>query len=263
MHGLLALSAIHIAIGPSKQSSYEEYAIRHQNAALTSFRLVVDQVSPSNCEAFFIFSVLAVRFAFGIRQVSTIHWGNDSINGILEIYALLRGVAVIVAPAITWIEQGRLAPVLRRRLRYTASSESGEMPEDIGRALDRLDEHNGAQADLEDEPVKLSCCSVITSLRVCFRQSSMYPNDQGSVLFWLTAIESSYIELLKSRDPMALAIFAYFGVALHDSGDSWWSNGWGKHIVEVISCILDDQWHDLIWCAKQHVGASYSTSLKS
>lgn len=263
MHGLLALSAIHIAIGPGKQRSYEEYAIKHQNAALTSFRLVVGHISQSNCEAFFIFSVLAVRFAFGIRHISTIHWGNDSIDGVLEIYALLRGVAVIVAPAITWIEQGRLAPVLRRRLRYTTSTESGKMPEDIGRALDRLDEHNETQADPEDEQVKQSCCSVIKSLRACFRQSSVYPNDQGPVLFWLTAIESSYIELLKSRDPMALAIFAYFGVALHFSGDSWWSNGWGKHIVEVISCNLDEQWHDLIWCAKQHVGASYSTGLKS
>ncbi|KAL9038423.1 MAG: hypothetical protein Q9214_005287, partial [Letrouitia sp. 1 TL-2023] len=173
------------------------------------------------------------------------------------------GVAVIVAPAIAWIEQGRLAPVLRRRLRYTVSSESAKMPEDIERALNRLDEHNEAQADREDELVKLSCCSVIKSLRVCFRQSSVYPNDQGPVLFWLTAIESSYVELLKFRDPMALAIFAYFGAVLHNLGDSWWSNGWGKHIVEFISCVLDDQWHDLIWCAKQHVGASYLTGLKS
>ncbi|KAL9608669.1 MAG: hypothetical protein Q9167_006521 [Letrouitia subvulpina] len=263
MHGLLALSAIHLAVGPSKQKSYEEYAIRHQNAALISFRPVVDRITPTNCEAFFIFSVLAVRFAFGIRQVSTIDWENDSIDGILEIYALLRGVAVIVAPAITWIEQGRLAPVLRHRFRYTASFEHEKMAEDIERALNRLDEYNGAQADPEDEPVKISRSSTIKSLRVCFRQLSMYSNDQGCILFWITSIESSYIELLKSRDPMALAIFAYFGVALHDAGDSWWSNGWGKRVVEIISCILDDQWHDLIWCAKQHVGASYSTGLKS
>ena len=263
MHSLLAVTALHRAISSPVQDPYEKYALQHQNRALTLFQPVVSGITQSNCNAFFMFTVFALRYALGIPQVSTKHLKNDSVDQILEIYALLRGIAVIVAPAFAWIAQGSLSPLLNRHLRYTTDVEVGEIPEDIRSALDRLDERNKAQADTEDEAVSSLCSSAIRGLRTCYRRMDQYPIEEGPALYWLSTVDSEFVDLIKSHDPMALAVFAYFGVALHTASSSWWSAGWGRHVVEATSHVLEDEWHDLVWVAKQKVEVSFSTGLKS
>jgi hypothetical protein len=67
MHGILALSAVHIARtrDDHRRPTYLNTAVAHQNQALTSFRGLLNDINDSNTKAMFALSSVVVVYAFG------------------------------------------------------------------------------------------------------------------------------------------------------------------------------------------------------
>lgn len=251
MHGLLALSARHlVCTQPSERHLYTGLAMMHQNLALTSFRPVLDKITPRNCNALFAFSTLVVVFAFAFPQSPGAAQARAPIEETMEIFVLLRDITAIVRPAWDWIEQGSLGPLIRCRTVEPQAS----VPQDVENALDRLEEHNKATSVVEG--IRATYASTIQNLRIAFEKTSLNPGDRELALAWPIIVEAPYLTLLKMQQPMALIILAHYGVILHGMNDHWWSKGWGIRVIKAVSGRLDAVWQPSVSWAMEKVGMS-------
>lgn len=77
-------------------------------------------------------------------------------------------------------------------------------------------------------------------------------------IHWLSQISYTFVLLLKEKVSEALIVLAYYAVLLHYHDSYWYFEGWGKHLVRVISEIIGPVWTvHLEWPMKM-VGLSSS-----
>ncbi|KAK9244586.1 hypothetical protein V1506DRAFT_540908 [Lipomyces tetrasporus] len=240
MHGLLALSALHLCQinsgdkGPSRVM-YTEIATRHQSLALSSFRSELNNITPLNCNAVFAFSGILTIATFASCQCTGIEQGMAPVEEILRVFSLLRGVNEILHTARDWILTGQLGPIVRDTFTSTADA----LPAEARAALDYLDEANSHNRDSD---AKKAYCSAIQKLRNYFEIFYSQGQQVRIAMAWPITVPSAYIALLKSRQPMALVVLAHYCVILRLFDRCWWLTGWSENVVEEIYQSLDASW---------------------
>ncbi|KAK9360724.1 hypothetical protein V1504DRAFT_453755 [Lipomyces starkeyi] len=249
MHGLLALSALHLIQinsgdkSPS-QMMYVEIATRHQSLALSSFRPELNNITPLNCNALFAFSSILSIIAFASSQCTGIEPGMAPVEEILRAFSLLRGVYEILRSAWDWIEKGQLGLLVR----HEGTSTGDTVPAEAHAALDYLDELNNDNRETE---ARETYGSAIRKLRESFENFYTRCQQVRSATAWPITVPHAYIALLKSRQPMALVILAHYCVILSFLDGRWWLTGWGEKLVEEIYQSLDASWRPSIhWPVK-------------
>lgn len=60
--------------------------------------------------------------------------------------------------------------------------------------------------------------------------------------YWLSQISHTYVLLLRERVPEALIVLAHYAVLLHRHDSYWYFEGWGRHLVSVVSDITGPVW---------------------
>ena len=113
MHGLLAVSALHIAsLKPESSSVYIDIATSHQTIGLASFRTELSNITDQNCNSLFAFSSIVVAYAC----TRPIRNGNNTlpepIDNAIELFLLSRGVAEVLKPCSERVKNGALSPLL-------------------------------------------------------------------------------------------------------------------------------------------------------
>ena len=242
MHGVLALSALHLSyVHPTVRVDYRTAAMVHHNFALACLTPLLDEIVPQNCNAIFALSIFVTIFAIASQQPSSLNGINGSVEEILQIAVLVRGIAAVKDNTSDWIAEGDLGPLLM--------AESWRQPViqsiPVREALRRLQLRTG---DWSGEMYRkaLYQSAILSLLRT--------PDTPGVALVFLVLIESDFIDLLKMKDPIALVILAHYGVLLHTLRQSWWLRDAGYRLVEDVYHILDASWHPWIFCAMESVG---------
>ena len=258
MHGLLALSALHLSQFDLKdQRYYRAAAVRHQNLALPSLRALLNNTTEHNCDATFAAATLILIFAIAFPQSSNDNRYDsfDSFKELFTVVELMRGVALITDQARHWILKGRLEPLLRLGSLDIPDS----LPEHVEAALRRLELRNEtvAQADVAKE----ACTAAISALRWTWGAVSFSRTDHGFAMLWLGMVERSYTGLLKAGNQMALTILAHYGVVLHGLRYQWWSREWGSQLVEAACGRLDANWQPWIQWPMKQVGLQQKTAI--
>ncbi|KAK9372449.1 uncharacterized protein V1513DRAFT_460580 [Lipomyces chichibuensis] len=252
MHGLLALSALHLVQinsddrSPS-QMMYVEIATRHHSLALSSFRPELNNITRVNCNALFAFSSILSVFAFASSQCTGIEHGMAPVEEILQAFSLLRGVYEILRTAWDWIENGQLGFLLRDEGRTTGDT----LPAEARAALEYLDEVNNDNSESE---AKETYCSTIRILREVFEDFYTRRQQVRSAMAWPITVPQEYIALLWSRQPMALVILAHYCVILRLLDRRWWLTGWSEKLVKEIYNSLDASWRPSIRWPVEAVG---------
>lgn len=93
-----------------------------------------------------------------------------------------------------------------------------------------LDVRNPHTRAIYDETIgHLSSCLAYTK----------YSSDPGLAgLSWILRIPSAYLDLLPSREPLALIILAHYCVVLFHLRERWWMGNWGAMVLQEIATIL-------------------------
>lgn len=88
MHGILALSALHLARtrNDHRRPMYSNIAIAHQNQALALFRDLLGNINASNAKAMFAFASIVVLYTFGFPHESN---SSDSWTSIDDLYQVI------------------------------------------------------------------------------------------------------------------------------------------------------------------------------
>ena len=240
MHGLLALSALHLSLTTTNDNQdNHDLAIRHYTAALNLYTTALNDVTEENCHALFAFSSLAAIIAFAMSQASS-HTECTLMQDTLEIFRMLRGINAVVQVASDWIRQGPLGGLLRP----TRVRNISPLDEDVERALKTLDVK--CRAATESETDREMYISAIEELRESFNKAAANPMDRAPAVSWPILIPRAYIDALSNNQPTALVILSYYAVLLHELRVCWWAGDRGIKIIEAVSGSLEESWSEVL-----------------
>lgn len=254
MHGILALSALHLARtgpDPSHRASYLNRAVAHQNQALALFRELLGDVNENNAKAMFAFAGIVVIYTFGFPHTPDAQDASDCVDDLYQVLILTRGVQqVIYAPRDfrTFLQESNFRPILQ------VDGVRGVVPNDATAALHRLYEAVDACADADQQVYRLAVENLEEML------SWIYGGMRANTIAgrWAIRLRARFMECLREREPLALVMLAHYGVLLTYLQHRWCFDEWCVRISKAVWAILDDQWRPLVhWAMKEILGVDY------
>lgn len=255
MHGILALSALHLAYlnkSGDLVREYEELAAGHQTLALALFRKELDNITPSNSGALFAFSSFATVLAFASPQITGVH-SLSPIDEIIQICNLCRGIAEILQTSRKWLEASNswVTNILASRHR---SATIQPLPTDIEAKLSAIYKLN---ADLTRTGFNIeeavACEEAIAEISKSFQQL-LSGYDDISCFRWPVLVKPILFTNLRDRRPMALVALAHYCILLNKVENRWWMNGWPSLLLQSIYSILEPSWREYIRWPLEAVG---------
>ncbi|KAJ9646584.1 hypothetical protein H2201_000672 [Coniosporium apollinis] len=248
MHGILALSALHLAHKQPDRPALTTISTHHQNLAISGFRTALAHIAGHNANAVFALSSFITLLAFAnLAKFSTTH-KTDCIDSFAEIFMLLRGVREIVISARDWVIRGPLVPLLMAgRLDESQSPMHPNLQ-------DRLDKLTALVADDRfDAETKTLCADAMAHLKPLFaRVLAQTGRTETSVLMtWPVIVPLGFITLIRQRHPAALIILGHYCVLFHLYKENWFVDRCGARIVGAIIDALDEEWQQwMSWPAE-------------
>jgi hypothetical protein len=152
------------------------------------------------------------------------------------------------------VSKGPLSPLLQRgAIRNSGMARNSiHIPQDFDEALIRLGRCNERTCETADSREMYN--RAIQSLRVCVEKIEANPGDRAAAINWLVVLESSYVSSLKDNQPLALVILAHYGIVLNGLRDSWFVQGLGIRVIEVVHLSLSEKWRPLVHWPMEQVG---------
>jgi hypothetical protein len=256
MHGILALSALHLArVGSdtSRRASFLNRAVSHQNQALALFRGLLGDVNEGNAKAMFAFAGIVVIYTFGFPNTpdEQDHWA--CVDDLYQVLVLTRGVQQVIHSPRDYRDflwDSDFGPILQ------VEEVLGVLPDQAVAALRRLHEANErcGHVDHEFQVYK----GAIENLEEML--SWVYGGLRANTIAgrWAIKLPSRFMELLREREPLALVMLAHYGVLLRCLQHRWCFDEWCVRVAKAVWAILDDQWRPLVhWAMTEILGTNY------
>ena len=258
MHGILALSAMHITqVDPCRSELSEARALQHHSKALGLYWPTMDQINCSNGEALFAFALLLTPIGFCSPENR-----EKPLEKAFNCLQMCRGFGLLHDQALSWVKSGSLAPIAEFQQPWNTSGlepVSGEHQHwefrglkisNPNRELDSLVEAREHLWLLGEEETQTHR-AVIESLRECFFHVStlqVLENPPPQIPAWASCLPDLYMEHLKERHPLALAILAYYCTAFVAMEERWFGKGWAQTTISAIQRCLPNYWQRwIVW----------------
>lgn len=256
MRGILAISSLHLSfLRPDRHEYYNQLANRNQDAALSTFRALMTNIDPTNCDAFLAMSTLVVVYAFespkSFQSLGFSDYTGEHSYGWLP---LIKGVYTIIMSNYQWIKDGKLSALLHDQDNGPPTTELPQLLDHQLNELDTLCE----QASGGTDDVQIYKGS-LRSLRECFvrmNNRTVYECEVSIAFLWPVLIPQELVDKLHAGEPIALILLAHYCVILHHLDSYWWMNGWATYIVRKIDRELDDSMRSWLQRAKKIVNVN-------
>ncbi|GKZ63057.1 hypothetical protein AnigIFM49718_010788 [Aspergillus niger] len=252
LHGLLALSALHIARAkdPTSGTRYFSIALEHQNRAIALFRPIVPSIDRDNSHPIFVFASLLLQLAFAIPPCSPLVETHDPVQDLVQAFTLCRGLREIWGASWQWVKEGKLADVFTQ----VDDTKHWPLPETTEVALSQLKYLNETRGKRSGDHDTECYGAAINHLKDMMEIYQDKPRRVELALRWPFGLESRFLKLLKERDPMALVILAHYCLVLHHFRHHWWMEGWSLRVAHGIWHQLHESWRPYISWVVQEVG---------
>ncbi|KAL4917108.1 hypothetical protein BDW62DRAFT_90327 [Aspergillus aurantiobrunneus] len=261
MHGILALSALHIACTRSPRvpgdigqngRDYLQVAVSHQDQALALFREQLGDINSNNGKAMFAFASITVLYAFGFPR--TPEPGSTAVGDLVQAFVLARGVQHILSQAMSTILDDQIWAPIREVNDYEPI-----IPRESQAAIDRL--HKANEACTRQDPILHDSFSYkeaidhLADLMAAVHAGLGFPVSCR----WAIKLQPAFLDRLRDRRPLALAILAHFCALFPQFQGVWFSTEWGMRVVQEVWYTLDDHWRPLVHgCMEEVFGKQYS-----
>lgn len=243
MHGILAVSALHLArIKPeTSRPTYIGTAVAHQNRALALFRELLGDINPSNAKAMFAFASIVVVYAFGFPNTPHPNDPGAVVDELYQVLVLCRGVQQVINISRTSSSlQDSSFSALLQLDEYTPY-----LPDDTRAAIDRLREANNACGRQDPAHDTAVYAQVIDNIA---EELSAVHGGMDSITVacrWAIRLKPRFVDLLREHSPLDLVILAYFCALLHSLRQDWCLDEWGGRVARAIWMMLDEHWREL------------------
>ncbi|KAH6974775.1 hypothetical protein EDB80DRAFT_830602 [Ilyonectria destructans] len=192
MHGLLAMSACHLAVlEPAGAERYTNLATRHYASAIGLFRPMLENIQEANAVPVIAFSTLIADLSFAMRHASpdqsTVPTPTKYANDQLDVFRLVRGVKGILSRASTWAENSPISPLL-----LSTNMEDPEEPlsYDAEVAVRALEKHIHINAETED--LKVGYLDAMQQFRRCYPRGSASKHCPGVIFAWPFLVSNEF-----------------------------------------------------------------------
>ncbi|KAF4630607.1 hypothetical protein G7Y89_g7530 [Cudoniella acicularis] len=250
MHQILSLSAFNIAVlRPQDAAKYRYLSDRHAMKALSLFQPQINNLTETNCQACFLFSLVTFIQAWtsqDITQPSTLFFipTNLDENGeFIQWARLYRGHQEIIRLYFVVLIGGPLRPLFEP---WLTLPEDRPMPllEEEYKHLSEFTEVWKSSVSIPDTQKEILTNAHKDLMRIfsIFAFEPQIPK-LAAVMSWFSRIVDDFLVLLEDKMPEALLIVAYYCVAIKmQSGCVWWLTGKAEHLLRTVLDELGDQW---------------------
>jgi hypothetical protein len=264
MHEILALSALHLSqVRPHKASLYRHASDTHLATALALFQTEIANLSASNCDACFAFSITVFAHAWASQNPkkpsalffpppATAEEDPDVLH--VQWVRLHRGSHNIVLNFYPAIRKGPLEPLFApwAGLDRNHSTPLPPVEEEQISALSsawHLPHMPPSQIAILDE--------TLFTVRRVFSLMANNPSISklSSVMAWFGMISEDYLALLEQKIPEALLVVVFYCVALKKAEHMWWLRGKGENLLRTVLAELGPGWERYTaWPVQQVLG---------
>ncbi|KAH8678487.1 hypothetical protein BX600DRAFT_452117 [Xylariales sp. PMI_506] len=282
LHGLLATAAMHKLVLGERTSAttgadYHSAALRRQKETIEGMVVLLDSLDERSCGAIFSLSVLVSFWAFASRTLppdlsvlsiqditaSAVQAASSSsslvtpapavagpalqssIDQFIQLVRLVQPVRDIAVQGQHWLKTGRFSDLMR-----TPDIEGlPPLTEGVIAALDEVDTHLRAHPSMPRQfidPKSRHC------LRNMFRAAKS-PDWAEILAGWPISLPRGFIDELRSREPAALTMLAYWAVCFHALDGRWWAAGWSQAIIDDVSASITGHWSKLVEWPKMYL----------
>jgi hypothetical protein len=232
MHSVLALSAHHLSVVRFEQQSfYHNLAIQLQTQALTIFNSIDVGLYGESVEKrvpVFIFSSIV-----GIHALCDMLSYRDSdadsaISRFVAYVALHRGMHTVMHGYWDELRKTELKVIFDEVVpQWFQLTSEGRECDDIRERLT-----SSASLDAEEREHALRAVDLVQWVF----DAKPKPESRGYVLCsWVAMLGQPFVQMLNTRRPEALAVLAYFFLAMYHCRGVWLMGGAGQHFLTLLA----------------------------
>lgn len=259
MHGVLALSALHLAhLNPTQKVRYTYLCDRHQASALALYRLNLTRITDNVAIGLFalstILSISSLARATLKARESPEPKGIGT-DDICELLYLTRGVRDLKEACEDLITKSPFSVVLYgHQLDDDLSVKMSPRLFVVFRDLKHMVENHCL--DLSQRKVCAEATahleSVYETLLTGLSSGPGFVLETGHLWRWTAMLSYDFIKLVQARFPPALVITAHFAVVNLMLRDLWYVGSWGSLAFDGIRLALNGQLNEyLVWGQEQ------------
>ncbi|KAK3673923.1 hypothetical protein LTR78_006125 [Recurvomyces mirabilis] len=254
LHGLLALSALHLAYNhPEQASRCLRMCDRHQGAALVKFREALSgALTEENSAALFalatVMSVLSLARSHAMVAYNPEPRALD-MDAISEGVVMAHGVRAITSSAHEFLVKHPLSQLFYGYTMPDEARTTTYLPESVLSHFTAVEQM--LRQKCEAETFK-ACLDAWNELVDIYHHLTYFlrlgPVESGIVWRWPATLSEEATRLIQTRHPPMLVILAHYAAASGPLHGSWFVNEWGKFALQGVSLVLaDDMQHWLEW----------------
>ncbi|KAJ5820538.1 hypothetical protein N7474_006129 [Penicillium riverlandense] len=255
MHGILALSSLHLArTGPeqARRASYLGRAVAHQNQALALFLGVLADINETNSKAIFAFVGIVVVYTFGFPHSPDVQDPWNYVDYFYQVLVLSRGMQQVVRSITDMIPGSAFAPLLHRVECHAPLTDEDKA------VVTRLQEANhicGLRDAHHETDVFAATIDNFAEMLGLVRGGVTTSTIAG---WWAIILPQRFLELLRKREPFALVILAHYSALLQYLKHQWCFDEWCVRVAKAVWAVLDDQCRPLVhWAMREILGQNY------
>ncbi|KAL4971662.1 hypothetical protein BDW66DRAFT_145677 [Aspergillus desertorum] len=242
MHGILALSALHLAV--TSDGDLREQYIRiskaHQNQAVLGLARIAGKLKQHHSNAAFTLSNLMIIFSFALPETMGWNLGQSPVDELYEVFLSTRKSRDVLSNITDWVVNGELKPLLQ----YDKAQP--KMPDTSRLAVMSLNQLNASLARQDPHHDKDTYDATIKHLGCSLDKVSRGGETMIVAFQWIFQVPEKFMELFRKRDPFALVILTHYAVILHFLRRHWWMGEWGLRLIREIGEHLDANWRNSI-----------------
>lgn len=223
MHGLLSVSALHLAhIASADMEMYWTRALHHHTVGLRHFNSQLKNLAAENSYYTFTFSLFLTIWVFGAAGMDK---GPSGLDDILSLLDIVRGCKTV----FDLHKDGILALPIGQAIGHPTEFHGCQnLPSAVCRALENL------RSTAED----LAQISAVEGLWSSLLKTTV-GHDARVGMGWPTNIEDKLWTRVRLHEPRALFIFAHYSLLLRRFDHRyWWMSGWSERLVRAVEPAL-------------------------
>lgn len=244
LHGILSLSALHLALCGVSRQKYLVMAIHHHSVGLALFRPHLSNITADEFDAVFAFSCLVALYSFGIQRCS--EPGVNPIARIHQVLTLIRRSAVLVKCDYEKLERSRWSVLM------VPVPHQHNLPEEMENMLSTLLQRISTTISAATQEELYT--SAIQTLRESLTVAISYQRAISKLTWFPIMSPTDFWPQVCIGEPLALAILANYAVVLHWLRKSVWMEGWGRETVGAVRQALPPGWQECIAWAIRETG---------
>lgn len=257
VHGMLALSAMHLAsLRPSQRARYEQCCRRHQAEAIPSYRQAIQNIRPEASGPVFAMASLVALLSLAtisdnaLPREQTSSKSQPTFIDVMSIFTVIRGLeAIFLHGTPLWHN------IINSHYRVAVTghtaidSQEFELPANVELRYRQLATDCLDTLLEEDNSAKQTCLKAISYLKNIHRELlflvSRNPSDEevnlepAYVVKWFALVSSQFFDMLRRENTAALVILGDFFVLFRLLENRWFLKNAPVNALRAIQEVID------------------------